>query len=234
MTTRSAKTAIIYPDSDGMPLPDGEYQSPLYVKVVSPLRTFFRNVPGSRVNGDNFLYYVEGNPKLSVAPDCYVALGLTDEAIESIVRHNTYLAWEVGKAPDFVMEIASPSTWRRDLGEKRDVYARMGVREYWRYDATGGDFYGEPLVGERLAGEEYERMIIRHEDDGSVWGHSEALNLDLWWRDGNLRFWDPVRGEWLLSHEEEHDGRLAAEARAASAEDRAARLEEELRQLRGQ
>ena len=234
MTTRSAKTAIVYPDSDGMPLPDGEYQTPLYVKVVSALRTFFRNVPGSRVNGDNFLYYVEGNPKLSVAPDCYVALGLTDEAIESIVRHNTYLAWEVGKAPDFILEIASPSTWRRDLGEKRDVYARMGVREYWRYDATGGDFYGEPLVGERLAGEEYERIIVRHEDDGSVWGHSEALNLNLWWQDGDLRFWDPIRREWLLSHEEEHDGRLAAEARAASAEDRAARLKEELRQLRGQ
>ena len=234
MTTRPAITAIVYPDSDGMPLPDGEFQTPLYVGVVGTLRTFFRNVPGSRVNGDNFLYYVEGNPRLSVAPDCYVALGLTDDAIESIVRHNTYLMWEVGKAPDFVLEIGSPSTWRKDLDEKRDIYARMGVTEYWRYDSTGGDFYGEPLVGERLADGQYERMEMIHESDGRTWSHSDVLNLDLWWQDGDLRFWDPVERQWLLTHEEEQEGRLAEKSRAELAEARVARLEAELRRLRGQ
>ncbi len=226
MTTPAA-TAIIYPDSDGMPLPDGEFQSPLYVNAVGTLRIHFRNVRGARVNGDNFIYYVEGNPRRSVAPDCYVALGLSEKAIASIERHNTYLMWEVGKAPDFILEIGSEITASNDLDRKRDLYAGIGVSEYWRYDATGGDFYGEPLVGERLVDGEYRRLAILAEDDERVWGHSAILNLDLWWIDGELRFWDPVAEQWLLTQEEEHDGRLVAEARVAQ-------LEAKLRELRGE
>ena len=37
------------------------------------------------------------------------------------------------------MEVASPSTAANDLGRKRDLYERLGVQEYWRFDATGGD-----------------------------------------------------------------------------------------------
>ena len=81
-----------------------------------------------------------------------MALGLSAEALESIERNNTYRLWEVGKAPDFVLEIGSASTAEADLGRKRELYAELGVAEYWRYDATGGEFYGDPLVGERLCG----------------------------------------------------------------------------------
>ena len=58
--TTPATTSIIYPETDGMPLPDGEYQAPLYVRIVGTLRTHFRDIPGARVNGDTFIYYVEG------------------------------------------------------------------------------------------------------------------------------------------------------------------------------
>ena len=37
-------------------------------------------------------------------------------------------------APDLVVEVLSPSTRRRDLGVKLDLYARHGVREYWLVD----------------------------------------------------------------------------------------------------
>jgi Uma2 family endonuclease len=36
--------------------------------------------------------------------------------------------------PDLVVEILSPSTRRRDLPEKKDIYARNGVEEYWTID----------------------------------------------------------------------------------------------------
>ena len=36
--------------------------------------------------------------------------------------------------PDLVMEILSPSTAKRDLKEKRRLYQRSGVREYWIVD----------------------------------------------------------------------------------------------------
>ncbi|HEX5761040.1 MAG TPA: Uma2 family endonuclease [Thermoanaerobaculia bacterium] len=34
-------------------------------------------------------------------------------------------------APDLVIEVLSPSTRKRDEGIKRQLYDRMGVREYW-------------------------------------------------------------------------------------------------------
>lgn len=37
-------------------------------------------------------------------------------------------------APALVIEVLSPSTRRRDLGIKRDLFDRAGVREYWIVD----------------------------------------------------------------------------------------------------
>ena len=83
MTTPAA-TSIVYPETDGMPLPDGEFQAPLYIRIVGTLRTHFRDIPGARVNGDTFIYYVEGDPRRSVSPDCYVVFGLSDDALQSL------------------------------------------------------------------------------------------------------------------------------------------------------
>ncbi|MFN3533288.1 MAG: Uma2 family endonuclease [Candidatus Brocadia sp.] len=37
-------------------------------------------------------------------------------------------------APDLLVEILSPSTSKRDIGIKKKLYARHGVREYWIVD----------------------------------------------------------------------------------------------------
>jgi len=34
-------------------------------------------------------------------------------------------------APDLIVEILSPSTAARDIGYKKDLYAKYGVKEYW-------------------------------------------------------------------------------------------------------
>ena len=39
-------------------------------------------------------------------------------------------------APDLVVEIRSPSTWRCDIGPKKTGYEGMGVRELWLVDFT--------------------------------------------------------------------------------------------------
>ncbi len=37
-------------------------------------------------------------------------------------------------SPDLVVEVRSPSTWHRDIGVKRQLYARHGVQELWLVD----------------------------------------------------------------------------------------------------
>ena len=232
MTTGTAgQTALVYPETDGMPLPDGEFQAPLYREIVSTLQTHFKAPTNARVNGDTFIYYQEGDPRQRVAPDCYVAFGVSPQ---TIARHNTYRLWEVGKPPAFVLEIGSQSTAATDLVKKRDLYARLGIAEYWRYDAPGGDFYGEPLVGEYLLEGEYRRFELNRKPDGTVWAHSPALDLDLCWDSGRLRFYDPAAREWLLNQEEEQAAKEAERAARLTAEARASELEAELHRLRGE
>lgn len=199
------KPEIIYPETDGMPLADGFYQLKYLMEILSVLDLFFKDNPRVAVSGDTFIYYVEGDPLRWVAPDCYVAL---DISMDSIDRYNTYRVWEVGKVPDFVLEIGSPGTAVNDLGEKRDLYAQLGIGEYWLFDPSGGEHYGEPLIGEYLERGEYERFDMKTNPDGTVWAHSPILNLDLHWNGGRLRFYDPTAGVWLQSMAE-----MAAELR---------------------
>ena len=156
---------------------------------------------------------------------------------------NGYAISEQGKPPDFVMEVASKWTRRRDEIEKRDAYADMGIPEYWRFDPTGKFYRNIPLSGDTLVNGQYEPIHITRSGEGNLWGHSAALNLDLCWEDGQLRFWDPVNRRYLATYDDILAyGRVAeaarAEAEAARAEAEAARhtaearvrqLEEELR-----
>jgi Uma2 family endonuclease len=47
-------------------------------------------------------------------------------------------------APDLVIEILSPASWRFDAEDKKDEYERSGVKEYWMIDSkekTAEGFY---------------------------------------------------------------------------------------------
>ena len=102
-----------------------------------------------------------------------------------------------GKPPDFVLEVASPTTGVVDYTAKRLDYERFGVTEYWRFDPSGGTFHDAPLAADRLVNGEYTPIEIILETDGRHWGYSEALGLELWWDDRMLRFRDPATGEFL-------------------------------------
>ena len=202
------ENGVFYPETDGVPLPDGEFQYPLFHTVVMPLRHHFRKRPNTRVNGNTFIYYEEGNPSRWISPDCYVAF---DVDVSLIEYHNTYRVWALGKPPDFIMEIGSKSTALRDMREKRDLYAKLGVGEYWRYDATDDSaFYGEPLIGEQLVEGAYKRLPSSPMPDG-IWGHSPTLGLDLHWDAGRLWFYDSETGARLLSYDDQAEALEEAE-----------------------
>ena len=46
----------------------------------------------------------------------------------------SWKTWLEGKFPEVVVEIASPSTQQRDIGEKRARYGARGAREYYIHD----------------------------------------------------------------------------------------------------
>jgi Uma2 family endonuclease len=49
-------------------------------------------------------------------------------------------------APDLVIEILSPGTWRQDKEDKKYEYERSGVREYWMIDPADKSTEGFQLV----------------------------------------------------------------------------------------
>ena len=161
-------------------------------------------------------------------PDLLIAMNV-DRAL--VVAEMGYSIDEHGKAPDFALEIASPNTARNDEAGKRVHYARFGVREYWRFDATGGRWYRQALAGDRLVEGAYQPIEIHRAGDDAHWGHSEVLNLDVCWEHGELRWYDPATGSYLLTYDDADDARLAErEGRLAEREGRLA-AEERVRQL---
>ncbi|HCF59900.1 MAG TPA: hypothetical protein DFS52_18145 [Myxococcales bacterium] len=52
--------------------------------------------------------------------------------------------------PDLVVEIASESTASRDRGEKKAIYERNGVREYWLVDWRSREVTVFGLAGGRF------------------------------------------------------------------------------------
>ena len=149
-------------------------------------------------------------------PDLLVAFDVDPEIYRA---NNGYVSSEQGKPPDLVLEVASFSTARTDLNEKRDYYAELGIPEYWRFDRTG-EFHGARLAGERLVAGEYVAIEIDELPDGSLQGFSPVLNLYLRWEDSELVFYDPATNRPILTYDDQQARAEAAEARLRELEAR--------------
>ena len=176
-----------------------------------------------------------GGGAIRRVPDLLIALDVDPQAYRN---RNGYIVSEQGKPPDFVLEVASPSTGNNeDTGPRRDDYATLGIPEYWRFDETG-EYHGTRLAGDRLAQGVYHPIPIDELPDGSLPGYSTALNLYLRWEAGTLGWYDPATGRRIATFEAERRKRIAAETRAEAeragriaAERRASAAEAHIREL---
>ena len=177
---------VYYPCSDGKPMAENMWQAKAIMNAAGDLGAA---LPTALVAADILMYPEEGNNKNPIAPDVLVALGLGTH------NRSSYFVWKEGKPPDWVLEVASPSTQADDLGVKRCRYAAMGVPEYWMFDPKGGVYPpGTPrLQGLKLADGEYLPLPSRLADGGRMI-HSEVLGLDVRVDGELLRFRDAATG----------------------------------------
>ena len=175
----------------------------------------FRNREDVLVAMELVVYYRRGDNTTWLRPDVQVAFG-----VQRDVPRSTYKVWEEGKAPDFVLEVASPSTAENDARYKAREYARIGVREYWRLDPEG-TLMGVPLEGYRARGGRYSRVASVVGPGGVEYLRSAVLGLDLRTarRQGAtvLAIRDPRTGEEFDDAVQEYDRRRIAEDQASAA-----------------
>ena len=186
--------------------------------LAATLMAHFARRDDVLICGGGYVRNVATSNAEQLAPDLLVTFGVRPDAI---ISRNGYVISEVGKPPDWVIEVASRATGRRDYTVKREAYAAYGIGEYWRFDHTGGRFHDAPLAGDQLIGGRYERIELIREPRGLIWGHSPTLGLDICWDDGDLRLRDPLTGEFLPDAAESQLRIDNAEARGL--EDRIAR-----------
>jgi Uma2 family endonuclease len=225
---KPATDIVDYPEADGRPMAETDLHRDLMFYIIHLLRRYFTGQQ-VYVSGNLLLYYEEGNPRKSVAPDCFVVWGVAPH------RRNIYKLWEEGQGPKVVFEVTSKTTQREDQLHKMGIYARLGVEEYYLYDPTA-DYLDPPLLGYLRAGGGFVPMQPQNQElvlGGLAFPPepgeppeyvSPLLGLRLALDEDNmLRFYDLETGQRLLTDDE---ARQAAEAQVRLAEERVVYAEE--------
>jgi Uma2 family endonuclease len=221
---RSPTGEVVYPESDGRPMAETDVHARCIIDVRTMLDAHFASEPDVYVSGNLLLYYEEGNPRESVAPDVFVVRGVRKGL------HRTYRLWEEGVPPTFVLEVTSAGTRWEDQAAKRGLYQVLGVQEYVLFDPTD-EYLRPPLQGYRLSQGVYQPLPVVERDAGLALT-SEALGIELHAGPQRLRLYDPRAGEYLRTAAEEAAARREADVARQAAESRAQALEAELARLR--
>ena len=160
-------------------------------RVINILKAFFSG-QWVYVSGNLLIYYVEGDPKRSVAPDVFVV-----KSCDPRQRRN-FRVWEEGRGPAFVLEVTSKETHRQDKNTKTEEYALLGVLEYFLYDPLA-EWLKPALQGFRLVNGIY--TPVDPESGGGIvsWELGIAFRLE----DGALALFNTATGERLRTAREQ-------------------------------
>jgi Uma2 family endonuclease len=200
-----------YPDQDGRFMGDTDFHNVAMLELRDALVDCFAE-QDIYVTSNLIYYFKEGDPTSRRDPDVLVAKGVGKH------RRRSYRIWEEKVVPCTLFEMASRDTWRTDLGEKRHLYASLGVKEYFVFDPEG--CYIEPVLqGFRTV--RGRSVPMKPAADGSL--VSKELGLRLVPEGTMLRLIDLKTGRPVLTRAE----RAEQERRRAQLERRRARQERE-------
>jgi Uma2 family endonuclease len=209
--TTNKPTATIYPESDGKPMAETDVHALCLIYLRTALDNYFSAQSDVYVSGNLLVYYVEGNPAKSFAPDVFVVRGVPKGP------RRIYKLWAEGVAPQIIIKLTSRKTWREDLQTKWRLYAELGLQEYFIFDPEY-DYLDEPLVGYRLEAGQYFDLSVK---DGRM--RSEVLGLELVDTGTTLRLFNPATNQFLPDAQE-----------AAAAQQRVIALEATLARYRAE
>jgi Uma2 family endonuclease len=180
-----------YPDSDGRFMGDTDFHNLALIDLRQTLDDHFADVPDVYVASNLILYYKKGDPSKRRDPDVLVVRGVGKH------RRRFFRIWEEKAVPRVLWEVVSRKTWRTDIGEKRWLYARIGVKEYFVFDPEAR-YLDPPLQGFRLV--KGKSVPIKPNADGSL--TSTELGLRLLADGERVRMFDLKSGQEILTRKE--------------------------------
>lgn len=165
-------------------------------------------------------YYAAGNMTLYYSPAMVKNRNFRGPdflVVKDVENHprRSWTVWEEDwKFPNLVIEILSDTTAKVDRTTKKDLYAELGIEEYFWFDPVTLEF-----VGHRLVNGEYQRL--EPDDRGYCWSQTLELWLGRWNR--QLRYFS-ADGQLILTPEEDCARALEIADRAMLRGDRAFKI----------
>jgi Uma2 family endonuclease len=208
-----------YPDSNGRFMGETDFHSIATIQIRVGLEDHFADEHDVYIASNLVMYYRQGDARRRRDPDILVAKGVVGKHLRRSFR-----VWEEGVLPRVLFEIASRRTWRRDVGNKRELYARINIREYFIFDPERV-CVKPPLQGFRSV--RGQSVPITAAKDGSL--ISRELGLILRPEGVLLRLIDSATGQAILTRSEQIE---AATERAQRINQQNAELAEEIERLR--
>ncbi len=202
------------PYEDGIPLESNWHRHQMNL-LIELIEYHWRDRQDFFAGGNMFIYFdpYQALTRNYRGPDFFVVKNTTYNP-----TRKSWIAWkEAGKLPNVIVELASPSTIRFDLTEKKELYEKaFRTPEYFCYDPETLTLYGWRL-------QQGCYVPIPMDAQGRMFSQEMGLKIGAW-RGEHLRY----RTMWLRLYLP--DGQLVpkfseAEAKRATEADRRAEAE---------
>ncbi|MGI8883761.1 MAG: Uma2 family endonuclease [Pyrinomonadaceae bacterium] len=158
---------------------------------IKMLKLFFLGQPDIFIAANLNFYYDENDSKKYYIPDIMIAFGVSNHS------RKTYKLWEEKLCPQVVFEVASESTWKKDITDKVEDYEKLGVEEYYILDSENL-YLSLPLMAYRRDETGRFRLVVTETERI----FSPLLGLEIVRTENRFRLFDPEKQEFLLTAEE--------------------------------
>ena len=191
---------IIYPEQREDDMGETSVHITLVANFLNVLKLFLKEREDVFLSANMNLYYEESNPNKWYAPDILIAFGVPNHDRPS------YQIWKEPVPPQVIFEVSSQRTWKTDISEKLEIYAQIGVEEYFILD-PGFEFLPAPLMAFHLSGD---RLLTTPVNNDRI--VSARLGLEIVRTENNFRLYNPKTATFLLTLDESEERRHKVES----------------------